>query len=137
MPALVLVHLVGMAIFVGGSLAAFLVHRAATANPSPASLDAAHITLGRTADSGLVLLLLSGVAQISMDGMALFHQAWLHIMLTAFVLAGAASGIATSRTRKLGGAPAPEKRGVIGTLRLVALACGVVAAAAGTFKWGL
>lgn len=134
-------HVVAAALLVGGSLSAGIASRvAAGSKADPRAADAVGRALWGLVNVGLALLLISGVGSIAFVGnvSAWMKQPWMHVMLTCFLAAGAIAGIGAKRARLLAAGEAedaPKARGLLVTLATVQLLVGLVAIAAGIFRF--
>lgn len=144
--ALRFLHLLGMAVFVGAGLAAWLTNRAALAERGETALglDRLHRTLARVANWGSVAVVIAGLGAIRAfrwDGPNMPRETWLMVMLLAGIAASALAGIAGARTRKLLAMTADADRATarqkLAGLWMAFLGLCVVAAASGVFRFRL
>jgi hypothetical protein len=133
-------HILGVVIFLGCGLAAYIVHRV--------EADAAEQKLGLAANVGAAIAFLSGIGAVSAEGlMPGFGKAgWIQIMITCGLVAGAMNGMAGARLGRLraeagegkGAADAEEiaaARRTIGALRTVFLVAGLGAIVCGVWRF--
>ena len=138
------IHLVGMALFLGCGVAAGVLNRLAYDDAQLGPLDRAQRELGRLADAGSVLLVLSGIALLWLEGFfsggAFGKAGWVQIMITCALVATAVSGIAAGKLRRALKSPPGDPRtlrGTLFTLRLIFLlaAMGAVICGVWRFYW--
>lgn len=144
--ALRLLHLLGVAVFVGGGLAAWITGRAAASERGDAALalDRLHRTLARVTNWGSVVVVVAGLGAIRAfrwDGPNMPRETWLMVMILAGIAASAIAGIAGARTRKLLAMTTDDARATarrtLSTLWLVFIGLCLVAAASGVFRYRL
>jgi uncharacterized membrane protein len=144
--ALRFLHLLGMAVFVGGGLAAWIVGRTSHDQRGDAALalDRLHRTLARITNWASVVLVVSGLGAIRAfrwDGPNMPRETWLLVMLVAGIAAAAIAGVAGGRTRKLLAMTTDEARTAarakLSGLWAAFLVLCVVAAASGVFRFRL
>ena len=134
------VHLIGLVLFLGCGLAAAVLNRLAREDGQLGPLDRAQRALGRLADAGTLLLFLSGLILLHLEGfnMKTFGKAgWVQIMLTCGLIGAAVNGIAGGKLRRaLKEARDPRPlRGTLSTLRMVFLLAGVGAVTCGVWRF--
>jgi hypothetical protein len=130
-------HAVGSALFLGGALAAVLAHRV---GQRPEAKGAAVVTaqLWNLVHVALLILLSSGLATIAAVPGPWMKQGFIHVMLTSFVVASAAAGIAGKRARLLAQGAADDVASARARVTIggyVAVIAGLVAIAAGVFRF--
>ena len=139
-------HLLGMALFVGGGLAAWLANRAALrcAGGEARALDGLQRTASRITNWSGLLVVLTGAGAIRAfryDGPAMPRETWLMVMLIAGVAATAIAGMAGARTRRLleidGEAARKEARETLAGLRTAFLVACLVGIASGAWRFKL
>jgi uncharacterized membrane protein len=140
-------HLLGMVLFVGGGLAAWLANRAAQqAKESVAAraLDDLQRLASRITNWGGFVAVASGAGAIRVfryDGPGMPKETWLMVMLIAGVAAMAIAGMAGARTRRLVELPddaiRAEARAALGGLRAAFLAACLVALVSGAWRFKL
>lgn len=144
---LVFLHLLGAALYVGAAVSALVTERrirAALAMPAAQELLALERSLGRLTGTGVALIVISGVISLLARGWldAIAVHVWLHIMITAAVASAALDGIASGSAKRAlklleAGEQALAAALISRThhLRLAGLLCGLLALAAGVWRW--
>jgi hypothetical protein len=137
-------HILGVVIFLGCGLGAYIVHRV--------EADDAEQKLGLAANVGAAIAFLSGIGAVSAEGlMPGFGKAgWIQIMITCGLVAGAVNGMAGARLGRLRADAREAKaegeraadaeeiaraRRTIGALRTVFLVAGLGAIVCGVWRF--
>lgn len=131
--AAMVLHVVGVALWIGGTAASALAVGATDDAGRPAAAASARAALLRLATPGMVLAWLGGLTMLTLGWDGFGASPWMHAKLTLAVVATGVSGVITGRVRRLAAAGEAAPAGPLTALSwsLVAIAALVAVLAVG------